>query len=208
MAGLFITFEGIDSSGKTTQAELLVKALRERGYDVVFTHEPGGTEIAEKIRDLLLSEDNNRMTWLTELFLYMASRAQHTEEVINRSMEEDKIVVCDRYMDSTLAYQGYGRGLDRNLIRKLNHLSTRGLKPRLTFLIDLPPKAALERREGGDRLESETLEFHNRVREGYLEIAKDEPQRFRLIDGTRPVQEIAREILKVVEGHLRGKFNQ
>ncbi len=200
---MFITFEGIDSCGKTTQAGLLAEGLREAGYPVVFTHEPGGTEIGEKIRHLLLSRENNQMVWLTELFLYMASRAQHTEERIRPAIRQGKIVVCDRYTDSTLAYQGYGRGLDRKLIHQLNQIATGGLIPQLTFLIDIPPQVAMQRKSNKDRLEGEDFDFHSRARKGYLKIAKDEPQRFHIIDGSRGIQEIHREIMTTTVGRLK-----
>ena len=200
---MFITFEGIDSCGKTTQADLLAEGLKEAGWPVVFTHEPGGTEIGDKIRELLLSKENSQMVWVAELFLYMASRAQHTEERIRPAIQQGKIVVCDRYTDSTLAYQGYGRGLDRKLIHRLNQIATGGLIPQLTFLIDIPPQLAMQRKFSKDRLEGEDSDFHSRVRKGYLKIAKDEPQRFCIIDSSRGIEEIHQEIMAIAMGKLR-----
>jgi dTMP kinase len=202
---MFITFEGIDCCGKTTQAGLLVEGLREAGNPVVFTHEPGGTEIGEKIRHLVLSGENNQMVWLTELFLYLASRAQHTEELIRPAIQQGEIVICDRYTDSTLAYQGYGRGLNQELIHQLNQVATGGVTPQLTFLIDIPPQVAIQRKASKDRLESEGSTFHRKVRKGYLESAGREPQRFCIINGSRGIQEIHREIMTTTLGRLKAR---
>jgi dTMP kinase len=175
MKGLFITLEGIDFSGKTTQARKLASYLRENGYGVLLIREPGGDRISEKIRKILLSEKNAGMSELAELLLYEASRAQLTQKMILPALREGKVVVCDRYYDSTLAYQGYGRGLDKKIITYLNHIATLGLSPDLTILIDVPVKVSLQRKVKNkrkeDRLEKERIEFHKKIRG----IFKDRP---------------------------------
>ncbi len=183
----------------------MVEGLREAGYPVIFTHEPGGTEIGEKIRHLLLNRENSQMVWLTELFLYLASRAQHTAELIHPAIQQGKILVCDRYTDSTLAYQGYGRGLNQKLIHQLNQVATGGLTPQLTFLIDIPPQVGIQRKASKDRLESEGSTFHRKVRKGYLESAGKDPQRFCIINGSRGIQEIHREIMTTTLGRLKAR---
>lgn len=203
MRGFFITFEGIDRCGKTTQAKRLVDSLRARGYSVVFTREPGGPPISEKIRVILLDASSGEMVWLTELLLYMASRAQHTEQLIRPSLEDGNIVVCDRYSDATLAYQGYGRGLDMGLIQELNRMATSDLKPDLTILIDLSTEELQRRSPRGkkpcDRLELEGKGFHQRVRQGYLQIAKEGPDRFRIVDGRGAIEEVQGKIWRIVD---------
>ncbi|KPK77229.1 MAG: hypothetical protein AMJ89_02860 [candidate division Zixibacteria bacterium SM23_73] len=189
MAGFFITFEGIDFCGKTTQAKKLANYLREKGYEVVLIREPGGEKISEKIRKILLSERNKEMTHMTELLLYIASRAQLTQRIILPALKEKKIVICDRYSDSTLAYQGYGRGLNKSMIRNLNQVASSGLSPNLTILLDVPVKVCLKRRakekKGKDRLEKEKLEFHQKIRDGYLKIAQKNKKRIKIIDGRK-----------------------
>ncbi|MFQ6003260.1 MAG: dTMP kinase, partial [Candidatus Zixiibacteriota bacterium] len=191
MAGFFITFEGIDFCGKTTQARKLENYLREKGYEVVLVREPGGERISEKIRKILLSEKNKEMTHMTELLLYLASRAQLTQRVILPSLKERKIVICDRYSDSTLAYQGYGRGLSKSMIKYLNQVSSSGLSPDLTILLDVPVEISLKRKtkenkkKTVDRLEKEKFEFHQRVRDGYLKIAEKNKKRIKIIDGRK-----------------------
>ncbi|MFQ6091136.1 MAG: dTMP kinase [bacterium] len=207
MRGLFITLEGIDGCGKTTQAERLAAYLSAQGRQVVLTREPGGTVVSEKIRTLLLDRANCHMLWLTEMFLYMASRAQLTEELIRPALKQGKVVISDRFMDATLAYQGYGRGLDRELIRKLNAIATSHLAPDVTILVDLAPEICGERmaamQKTVDRLEGSQEEFHRRVREGYLEMARQEPGRFRVIDGTKPIDELEQQIRKFVHSLLQ-----
>ena len=189
MAGFFITFEGIDFCGKTTQAKKLANYLREKGYEVVLIREPGGEKISEKIRKILLSERNKEMTHMTELLLYIASRAQLTQRIILPALKEKKIVICDRYSDSTLAYQGYGRGLNKSMIRNLNQVASSGLSPNLTILLDVPVKVCLKRKakekKGKDRLEKEKLEFHQKIRDGYLKIAQKNKKRIKIIDGRK-----------------------
>jgi dTMP kinase len=210
MPGLFITFEGIDLCGKTTQARLLLEDLKDRGLEVVFSREPGGTPISEKIRHILLNREHSSMRPLTELLLYEASRAQHTEELIRPAIESGKCVVLDRYGDASYAYQGWGRELGPDLVRRLNELATGGLKPDLTIVLDLPPEEAAGRVKGkdwkADRLEGEEIEFHRRVREGYRQLAREEPDRVQLIDGRAAVEHLHQQILSLVLPLLSIRF--
>ncbi|GBD98164.1 thymidylate kinase [bacterium BMS3Abin07] len=192
--GIFITFEGIEGSGKSTQTGLFCKLLEREGVDFVKTAEPGGTPIGEKIRNILLSVEHTHMTSKTELLLYAASRAQHVEKVIRPALEKGQVVVCDRFSDSTLAYQGYGRGINRDLIMRLNNVCTDGIMPDLTFLLDMDVEAGLARNRSAnkvDRLELEGVEFHRKVREGYLAIAGDDSGRVRLIDSSGGIEEVS-----------------
>jgi dTMP kinase len=208
MAGLFVTFEGGEGSGKTTQLTALLLHLRAKGRVVVETRDPGGTPIGKQIREMLLDRENGRMAPVTELLLYEASRAQLVREVIRPTLAAGRVVLCDRFTDSTLAYQGYGRGLDHDLIRQLNGLATGGLTPALTFFLDLLPEAGLARIRGRqtgtreDRIEVEVLAFHQAVRRGYLAIAAAEPARVIVLDATRGMAEIAEEIRGRVEARL------
>jgi len=201
--GLLITFEGIDFCGKTTQVLLLQEHLIAKGHEVVEVREPGGTEISEKIRGVLLDRENLPMAPAAEMLLYQASRAQLTGEVILPALEKGKIVLCDRYYDSTTAYQGYGRGLDLDLVRKVNELATSGTRPHLTFLLDVSPGEVFTRIENldlfGDRMEDQRISFYKKVRDGYLTMAKSEPDRFRVIPGRRSVKDIASLIAKEVD---------
>lgn len=198
MSGAFVTFEGGEGSGKTTQLKLLANHLRAPGNEVVETRDPGGTTIGKEIRTLLLSPESAPMSVAAELLLYEASRAQLVREVIAPALARGAIVLCDRFTDSTLAYQGFGRGLDLNLIRELNQFATEGLAPDLTVLLDLDPAIGLLRcarsastePSSRDRIEAEPLRFHQRVREGYLALARGEPERIRVIDARLSVAEI------------------
>lgn len=211
MPGLFITFEGGEGSGKTTQLKTLLAHLRSAGRDVVETRDPGGTPIGKQIRELLLDRENAEMAPAAELLLYEASRAQLVYEVIRPALSRGRIVLCDRFTDSTVAYQGYGRGLDLALIGRLNALATEGLRPDLTFLLDLDPAAGLaratqrvtERQERHDRIEVEVLAFHRRVRSGYQAIAAAESERVIVLDASRGMGEIAGHIRRRVDGLLR-----
>ncbi len=186
----FITFEGIEGSGKTTQIQMLSNRFEEEGLDHVLTREPGGTAIGDQVRKLVLNPANTEITPGCELLLYAAARAQHLERVIRPALQEGRLVLCDRYVDATMAYQGYGRGLPLDLIVQLHDLDVLGLKPDVTVLFDLDARAALERaraREAGgpedeNRFEQEDLAFHERVRSGYLNLARHEPRRFTVID--------------------------
>ncbi|MEW6686695.1 MAG: dTMP kinase [Candidatus Edwardsbacteria bacterium] len=196
--GLFITFEGIEGSGKTTQAKRLFYFLKRQGLSCVFTREPGGGKISEKIRRILLEPQNSQMCALTELFLYEASRAQHVQDIIRPALKTGKIVLCDRFADASLAYQGKGRGLNLNLIKELNQLAMNGLKPDLTFLIDLPAEKGLRRiNHKKDRIEREKEKFHQRVRLGYLRLAKQEPERIKVLDGRKRIEELQNEVRKI-----------
>jgi dTMP kinase len=207
MAGFFITFEGIDFCGKTTQAKKLASYLKRKGRDVVLFREPGGERISEKIRKILLSKKNREMTHATELLLYLASRAQLTERVIVPSLKQKKIVICDRYSDSTLAYQGYGRGLNKSMIKHLNQVSSCGLCPNLTILLDVPVKVCLKRKakekKGKDRLEKEKLEFHQKIRDGYLKIAQNSKKRIKVIDGREDQEKTWQKVKSVVDSFLK-----
>jgi dTMP kinase len=207
--GIFISLEGIEGTGKTKQSMLLYKYLKKMGYKVILTAEPGGTLIGLKIRDLLLSIENKKMTPLTELLLYNASRAQHIKEVIIPALKKGFIVITDRFIDSTKAYQGYGRGIDLKLIDLLGEIVTEGLKPDLTILLDLDAKIGLKRNKGinkKDRLELEDIKFHKKVREGYLKIAAKEPERIKLIDANQSIEEIHKKIIDIVMNTINRKL--
>jgi dTMP kinase len=196
--GLFITLEGGEGSGKSTLAVALAARLEERGHSVCLTREPGGTELGQAVQRLL--EGGRAPSPLAELLLFEADRAQHISEVIGPALAAGKIVICDRFADSTLAYQGYGRGLDLEFIRKLNDETTEGWTPDLTLLLDVPPEVGIAR--GGAQLDvtgRESLEFHERVREGFLSLAKQEPKRFVVIDATLPEGKVSERALAVVE---------
>lgn len=205
---MFITFEGVDLCGKTTQAEILVQRLRNSSFDVTFLREPGGTKISELIRNILLDSQNKEMDPITELFLFSASRAQLVREVIIPSLNSGKIVVCDRFYDSTLAYQGYGRGIEIEKIKIVNELASGGLVPDLTFLIDIPVDEIYKRKKEKygdfDRMERSGTEFYERVRKGYLEIAKAS-DRFFIIDGKKKIDEISDQIWAIVSEKLKIK---
>lgn len=209
----FVTFEGVDGSGKTTQIKALEKHLVGRSIPCVITREPGGTALGQLIRPVLLEAGRQQVTSPAELFLYLADRAQHVREVIVPALkEEHTVVVCDRYTDSTLAYQGYGRGLDLELLRRLNHFASGGIQPDLTFLLDCPVELGLARtvqrqlhaatgaRE--DRFEQETLEFHKRVHAGFRELARAEPDRFHVVDAARSVEDVSNDVIEIVEEKL------
>jgi len=203
---VFITFEGPDGSGKTTQIRLLAEWLREQGHEVVLTREPGGTEIGDQIRTVLHDPYNTAMDARTEILLYSASRAQHVAQLIRPSLAAGKIIISDRYADSTLAYQGYGRGLDLEVLRAVTSFATGGLTPALTVYLNITPEEGLQRRRlGGDewnRLDAEALEFHQRVRAGYLELVKQGTERWAVIDAARSVEEVQAEIRTVVQARL------
>jgi len=213
----FITFEGVEGCGKTTQIGLLADTLKKAGKKTLLTREPGGCPISDKIRAILLDAGNSEMTPKTELLLYAAARAQHIDEVIRPALASGAIVLCDRFTDATIAYQGFGRGLDQNLIKDLNETATTDCRPDLTVLIDCPAetglKRAIARIEAGtasdskhlreERFERESLEFHQRVRNGYLQIAADSAERFIVIDGQGSVAEIAAEIFNALPARIK-----
>jgi len=200
---LFITFEGGEGCGKSLQAKLLYDRLRRSRIDAVLTHEPGGTPVGDEITRLLKWNDD-ALSPLTELFLFNASRSQLVNDVINPALKEDKIVVCDRFADSTTVYQGYGRGLDLKMVKAVNNAATGGLAPDLTLLLDMPPEKGLERKRPAehDRFEKEDLAFHRKVRQGFLALAAEEPGRFYVIDATQSKETIAEAIWQKVSPML------
>ncbi len=186
MPGLFLTFEGVEGSGKSSRCRNLLKALRSARCETVFTREPGGPDVSERIRSLLLDPDIE-VPALTELMLYFAGRAANVDLVVRPALQKGSVVVCDRYSDATMAYQGYGRGLPLEGIRQANRLATGGLMPHMTVLMDLDPEEGFRRMNISgrklDRIEMENISFHRRVRNGYLELAREEPARFLVVDG-------------------------
>ncbi len=212
---MFITLEGIEGSGKTTQAGHIVEFLQSRGHNCVMTREPGGTKIGKKIRAILLDPESKDMDPLVELLLYTADRVQHINEFVNPSLFAGKTVVCDRYYDATVVYQGFARGLDIGLINRLHKLALEDLKPDITILLDLSPETGLMRawkqikngtRTGLEtRFEKETLSFHKKVRAGYLELARIEPERFRVIDATKNENQVRKEIIETLSQDIKKK---
>jgi len=202
--GRLITFEGIEGCGKSTLAKELYEYLKSKNYKVIFTREPGGGKLGEKIREILLSNEFEIPDY-SELFLFLASRYEHTKNVIIPKLKEGYIVISDRYMDSTIAYQGYGRKIDLKLLEKLNEIATLGIKPDLTFLIDLPEEISFNRLKDKilDRIESEEIEFYKRVRFGYIEIARNEPLRFIILDGTMELQALKQKVFEITENLIR-----
>lgn len=199
LAGKLIAFEGIDTSGKSTQARRLVRRLDQAGLPVVSTGEPGGTPIGDTVRQILLSREHVSLLPFSELLLFIVSRAQNTHEVILPALRAGKIVVASRYRMSSMAYQGYGRGIDLDLIRNLNDIAAAGLHPDVTFLIDIPADVALRRKTTeGDRIEVESLEFHRRVRSGFLALAKADPHAV-VIDGDREPDQIAEDVARYLQ---------
>jgi dTMP kinase len=206
--GLFISLEGPEGSGKTTQAGMLSEYLTKRGYGVTLTYEPGGTPMGRGLRDVLLNSDGDDITPWCELFLYLADRAHHVEKLIRPALHLGKVVICDRFIDATVAYQGYGRGIDLGLIKQLNLLVTQGILPDLTVILDIEAGLGLSKAiemkcrlglRDGDRLEQGGLDFHRRVREGYLAIAKENPLRVKLIPVDGPIEEIQARIREFVD---------
>jgi dTMP kinase len=204
MSGLFITLEGVEGCGKSTQLARLEAHLTERGRNVVTTREPGGTEAGAAVRDILLNPDRARLDPLTEHLLYEADRAQHLAERVRPALEAGAVVLCDRFADSTTAYQGAGRGLDMDTVQSLHRIATDGTWPNLTFLIDLDPREGLARTASRrrDRMEREALAFHERVRQGFLDIAAAEPGRVRVVDGARDADAVAADIRALADGLL------
>ena len=197
---LFITFEGGEGSGKSTQAKALYRRLLSIGISCVLTHEPGGTPLGNRLRRLLRGE--GEIDPQTELFLFAASRAQLVREVIRPSLERGALVISDRFFYSTIAYQGYGRGLDLTIIEELNRIATEGLCPDLVVLLDIPVEEGLARKRLRDRFEKEELAFHQRVREGYLEMARSDPKRWLIVDAALPRQRVTRLIWEGVTNLL------
>ena len=213
MDGYFITMEGPDGGGKTTQLRLLGEYLRSKNLDVLLTREPGGTPLAEKIRQLLLDPASGRVYPAAEALLYAASRAQHVAEVILPALKQGRIVLCDRFVDSSIVYQGLGRGLDSRALIDLNRFAAQGLEPQLTILLDLTPEQGLARlnkrnkeaQQEPDRLEQESLDFYHKVRLGYLSLARANPARFEIIRAEDEVGSIHRQIIAVLEKRFNFK---
>ena len=210
---MFITLEGIEGSGKSTAQRLLAEHLHDRGHKVLTTREPGGSALGRKLRALLLDTRGERIRIRAELFLFLADRAQHVAEVIRPALDDRQIVLCDRYIDSTLAYQGNGRGMDADHLRGMCVTASGGLWPHLTLLLDVPVEVGLARagkrnQEAGTlinegRFESESLAFHQRVREGYLQLQADEPGRIALIDATLPPEDVLMQCIGAVEAKMQ-----
>ena len=202
--GIFISFEGVEGAGKSTQAKLLAEYIAKLGYLIVLTREPGGTPIAEHIREILLEPGNTEMTDITELLLYLASRSQHVRQLILPALSEGKVVICERFSDATFAYQGYARGFDLNSLKQMNEIATGGLKPDLTIFLDLDAEDGLSRKSEDDldRLESESIDFHRRVRKGYLAIARKSPQRLKVIDARGSIEDVHLRVKECIEQRL------
>ncbi len=201
--GLFITFEGADGCGKTTQLNLLKDYLTAKGYAVILTREPGGKGLGEKIREILLNYDG-KVADRCESFLFLADRAQNIETIVKPAIESGKIVLCDRHTDSSVAYQGYGRGLDIEQIKMLNNLATGGKQPDLTLVFDVDIETSMQRvGNEKDRMESSSKEFFNRVRNGYLEMAKQEPERLKIVDSTKSIDEVHKRVIEIILPYLK-----
>lgn len=196
---MFITFEGADGCGKTTQLNLLKEYLEKNGYNVLVTREPGGKGLGEKFREILLNYDGV-VSERCESFLFLADRAQNIDTIVKPAIESGKIVLCDRHIDSSVAYQGYGRGLDIEEIKQLNTLATGGLLPDLTLVFDIDIETSMKRvGKEKDRMESAGNEFFNRVRNGYLELAKHEPKRIKVVNSTGSIEEIHEQVIKIMK---------
>jgi len=212
--GAFLTFEGVDGSGKTTQLKRVAERLEAEGHRVVRAQEPGGTRVGLEIRKILLDAASTDLRAVPELLLYFASRAQNVEEVILPGLQAGSVVLADRFTDASMAYQGYGRGLGVEMVEALERIACRGLKPDLTFLIDIDVETSVRRALGRNagatvnesRFERENAAFHRRVRDGYLEIQRRDPRRVILVDGRRTREEIAAEIWSVTEGFLAARM--
>ena len=205
---MFITMEGPEGSGKTTQMTPLAAALRAAGYDVLTLREPGGTSISEQVRAILMNLENTAMHARTEILLFLAARAQLVEEVIRPQLAAGKVVLCDRYIDSTLAYQGFGQGESLATLRSLLDFATGGLRPDLTILLDIESRAGIQRKQtSGEwtRMDAFTLAYHQRVRQGYLDLAAAEPQRWLKLDAARPADEVQAELRQVILERLRAR---
>jgi dTMP kinase len=210
---MFVTFEGIEGCGKSTQAKLLCRWLEHAGFEVLLSKEPGGSGLGRTLRSILLDPSSEGIAPEAELFLYLADRAQHVAEVLRKALQNGAVVIVDRFADSTLVYQGYGRGLDLEELRRLNHLAVQGLEPEMTILLDLPAAQGLSRarsrnaengqsaREG--RFEAEALSFHERIRRGYLELAKAEPGRFSVFDASLSPHALHEEVRRAVAARFR-----
>jgi len=203
--GRFVAFEGIEGSGKSSQQRLAAEALGKREIALQVTAEPGGTGLGVHLRRLVLHSEDTVPTPRAELFLYLADRAQHVEQVILPELEAGRVVLCDRFTASTLAYQGYGRGLDLDAVERAESWARGGLTPDLTLLLDCPVSVGLERASGPDRFHAETVAFHERVRAGFLALAENQRDTWRVIDSTRPQAEVHEAVMRAIEGCLTGR---
>tara|TARA_Y100000996_G_scaffold299745_1_gene237534 strand:+ start:465 stop:1097 length:633 start_codon:yes stop_codon:yes gene_type:complete len=198
---LLITFEGGEGSGKTTQSQILYNALKEKGFEVIKTREPGGTKFAEIIREILVQGESNKINNISELLLFAAARADHVQKVIKECLKDNKIVICDRFTDSTLAYQGYAGNLDLDLVKEVNRISIGEISPDLTFVFDIDPTLGIERALGENnketRFEEKDIMYHKKIRDGYMDIARDNPDRCVVIDGTNGIEQISKNILEL-----------
>lgn len=201
---LFITFEGVEGCGKTTQSKLLYDYLRKRGYGCVYTREPGGTSLGEKIRETLLHSKDIAISDLAEVFLFEAARAQIVKEVVAPALKKHKIVICDRFYDATTAYQGYGGGIRLDIIDRLNSIATGGLRPDLTILLDVGIKTGLRRakKKGTDRMEAKAVAYHRKVRAGYLKLAGKEPRRIRIVKVEADLNRTQEKIRELISCYL------
>lgn len=209
--GIFISVEGTDGSGKTTQIDLMLKYLLENGFEALVVREPGGTRISEMVRGILLDPQNSEMGSISEMLLYASARAQLVSEVIKPALAAGKTVICDRFVDSSYVYQGFGRGLGLETVKSVNRIATDGLMPDITFFFDLNPETALERRKaatGADRIEAEKPAFHMKVYEGYKRLISLYPDRIKLIDSEREIGQVAEEVRAWLDGllHKTGKI--
>lgn len=208
MKGVFISFEGIEGTGKSTQAKLLAEHLKAEGYQVIQTMEPGGTEISLKIRELLLSLNSRGMDHMTELLLYNAARVQHIKEVIVPALEKGNIVITDRFSDSTVAYQGFARGIDLQLIDSLDVIATGRLRPDITILLDIDVKTGLARNRAldkNDRLELENVSFHEKVRKGFIQIAAREPERIKVVPCSESQDRVYQKTVRIISDFLKNR---
>ncbi|MGM0502309.1 MAG: dTMP kinase [Bacillota bacterium] len=209
MEGYFVSLEGVEGSGKSTQLKRIKNYLQELGYEVIITYEPGDTEIGKKIRKILLNPANNKLVPKAELMLYLADRAQHVQEIIIPNLKAGKVVISDRYIDATWAYQGFARELDGELVKKLNAIATDNLEPDLTLLLDLDPAISLRRAKAttakssaaGDRIEAEKIDFHQQVRTGYLKLAQ-KSDRIEVVDGSKEQEEVFGQIKQILKERL------
>ncbi|MBP7197301.1 MAG: dTMP kinase [Anaerolineaceae bacterium] len=206
---MFITLEGPEGSGKSTQIKRLAERLQALGYPVLTTREPGGTPIGDQIRQVLVRMENQELHPRTEILLFLAARAQLVEQVVKPALRDGKIILCDRYGDSTLAYQGYGHGLDLEKLRQMLAFATDQLKPDLTILLDLDVRTGLLRKKAEDewnRLDAYEVLFHERVREGYLKLAREEPERWRIVDAAQGIDTVQEDLFQLVLGAIENRY--
>lgn len=202
MKGLFISIEGTDGAGKSTQIDLLKKYITEKGRDVIVTREPGGTPISEKIREIILDNNNSEMSYITEALLYAASRAQHVNEKIKPALMQGKIIICDRFVDSSIAYQCAARGISREIIEDINKYAIDGIMPDITLYFDITPEEGIKRKKNMhtlDRIEQEKQDFHNKVYEGYQMLLKLYPERIKRIDASKDIYDVHNQVLKYID---------